>query len=110
MGAWGKLRQYLGLALVPALCVVVSIWFISKAVSGPTGYIAGKQYKAEHAELAVKVEEARQVKAALSRQVALLDPRGVDKDLADELVRRNLNMVAPDEVIVPLPPENEIGR
>jgi cell division protein FtsB len=35
----------------------------------------------------------------------LLDPRHVDPDLADELVRRNLDLVKPDEVVVPLPPD-----
>jgi cell division protein FtsB len=53
------------------------------------------------AEVAARAEE----KAALQRQVELLDPAGVDPDLADELVRRNLNVVKPDEVIVPLEPE-----
>jgi len=32
----------------------------------------------------------------------LLDPRSADPDLADEMVRGQLGLVRPDEVIVPL--------
>jgi cell division protein FtsB len=32
----------------------------------------------------------------------LLDPRKADPDMADELVRKDLGLVRPDEVIVPL--------
>ena len=33
---------------------------------------------------------------------ALLDPNKADPDMADELVRKDLGLVRPDEVIVPL--------
>jgi cell division protein FtsB len=32
----------------------------------------------------------------------LLDPRKADPDMAEELVRKDLGLVRPDEVIVPL--------
>jgi cell division protein FtsB len=32
----------------------------------------------------------------------LLDPKKADPDMADELVRRDLGLVRPDEVIIPL--------
>ena len=38
----------------------------------------------------------------LRNRVGLLDPRHVDPDMADELARQRLNVVRPDEVIVPL--------
>jgi hypothetical protein len=36
----------------------------------------------------------------LRNRVALLDPRHVDPDLAGELLRKNLNVAHPDEVIM----------
>ena len=39
---------------------------------------------------------------ALRNRVELLDPKAVDPDLVSELVRRELNVAHPDEVIVPL--------
>ena len=41
-------------------------------------------------------------KAQLRHRSALLDPRKADPDMADELVRKDLGLVRPDEVIVPL--------
>jgi hypothetical protein len=38
----------------------------------------------------------------LTRDIDLLDPRGADPDFADELVRRHLGVIRPDELIVPL--------
>jgi cell division protein FtsB len=46
-----------------------------------------------------RVEQAR---AELRNRVDGLDPRHVDPDLADELIRRQLGVVRHDEVIVPL--------
>jgi len=41
-------------------------------------------------------------RAELSHRVALLNPRKVDPDYADELVRRETGQVRPDEVIIPI--------
>ncbi len=90
-------------ALLPAACIGVMAYFAFHAVSGNTGFVAWQGYKAER--VAVEREAARVAadKAALARQVELLDPHHVDRDLADELVRRDLGVVRSDEVILPLP-------
>ena len=41
-------------------------------------------------------------RARIANRVARLDPRHVDPDLADELIRKELNVGHPDEVVVPL--------
>ena len=38
----------------------------------------------------------------LAHRVALLDPRHANPDLVDELVRKELGLTQPDEVIIPL--------
>ena len=40
----------------------------------------------------------------LRHRVALLDPDQADPDLVTELIRENLNVVHPDEVIINLDP------
>ena len=40
------------------------------------------------------------VLGAVSNRVALLDPRHADADLAGELLRRNLNVAHPDEMVM----------
>jgi cell division protein FtsB len=97
-----RITGYLGRAILPVVCIVLIGYFVSHAIAGPTGVIAWKQYKAERATLQQQAEQSAEAKAAIDRQVKLLDPRKVDPDLADELVRRNLNVVKPDEVIVSL--------
>ena len=41
-------------------------------------------------------------KAVLANRVALLDPRRANPDMVDELVRKDLGLAHPDEVIIPL--------
>jgi cell division protein FtsB len=92
-------------AALPAVCLTVGGYFAFHATNGPTGYLAWREYKAQRTKLEVAVRDAREQQAALQQRLVLLDPRHVDPDLADELVRRNLDLVKPDEVIVPLPPQ-----
>ena len=99
------LRQMLARAALPAVCLTVGGYFAFHATNGPTGYLAWREYKAQRSKLELAVRDAHEQQAALQQRLVLLDPRHVDPDLADELVRRNLDLVKPDEVIVPLPPE-----
>lgn len=96
-------RQTMMRAALPAACVLVGGYFAFYAVDGPTGYSAWRDYRQQHARLDAAVQASEEQKVALQRQLALLDPRHVNPDLADELVRRNLDLVRPDEVVVPLP-------
>ena len=90
-------------AALPAACIVVMVYFGFHAVTGNTGLFAWQGYKIERAVADERAAEVRVEREVLVRQVALLDPRHVDPDYADELVRRNLGVVRPDEVIIPLP-------
>jgi len=100
-----SLREMLVQSALPVGCVVVAGYFAWHAVSGPTGFAAWRDYQAQRSRLERAVSDSQEQKVALQQRLALLNPRGVDPDLADELVRRNLDMVRPDEVIVPLSPE-----
>lgn len=88
--------------MLPAVCLLLIGYFVSHAISGPTGVIAWKDYKLQRAQLQQQAAASSEARAALDRQVKLLNPKKVDRDLADELVRKNLNVVKPDEVIVRL--------
>ena len=96
--SFGLIRRALG----PALALIIVGNFAGYAVAGPNGLLAWGGYnrdlqvrKAELARLEVE-------RAQLRHRSALLDPRKADPDIADELVRRDLGLVRPDEVIVPL--------
>ena len=102
MTDYSALRQSLMRAALPAVCIALSAYFGFHAVSGPTGLFAFQDYKAEHSALEHKALQVEQTRDALRRQVAMLDPRRVDPDLADELVRKNLGVLRDDELILDL--------
>jgi len=91
-------------AALPAAALAVVGYFAFHAVAGNTGLIAWQRYRAQHAAVTAQAARIAADKAALVRRVELLDPRHVDRDLADELVRRDLGVVRSDEVVIPLPP------
>lgn len=96
------LFRYLRRAALPAICILLIGYFVSHAISGPTGVLAWRDYQQQRRALEAKTVIVAEQKAAIARQIKLLDPNGVDPDLADELVRQNLNVVKPDEIIVTL--------
>jgi len=102
MDARIDLVGYLRRAALPAVCILLIGYFVSHAISGPTGALAWRDYRDERRGLEAKAAVIAEQKSAIARQIKLLDPKGVDPDLADELVRQNLNVVKPDEVIVTL--------
>ncbi len=90
-------------AILPSACMLVMGYFAFHAISGNTGLVAWQEYKVERAVAEAQAAQVHADKLALVREVKLLDPAHVDPDYADELVRRNLGVVRPDEIIVPLP-------
>lgn len=86
----------------PALALLVVGNFAGYAVAGPNGLLAWGGYHRDLNERKVELAKLEAEKARLKHRSALLDPRKADPDMADELVRRDLGLVRPDEVIVPL--------
>ncbi len=87
-----KLTQ--GLALFSLLAMAGWVLF------GPSGFLAWSEnnrlLNQRHKELAqLQVERAE-----LKNRVELLNPKQVDPDMAGELLRSNLNVVHPDEVVL----------
>ncbi len=91
-------------ALLPALCLLVILYFGAHALFGPSGWFALDDIRRDRAHLEKERGELEIRRASLERDIKLLDPKGADPDFADELVRRHLGVIRPDEVIVPLDP------
>lgn len=91
-------------AALPALCLLIILYFGTHALFGTSGYLALDDIRSERADLNARKLALEKRRAALERDIALLDPKGADPDFADELVRRHLGVIRPDEVIVPLDP------
>jgi cell division protein FtsB len=82
------------------LCVIC--FFGAYAVTGRNGILAYGDYKAQIAQRERDFAAVDQRRAVLRNRVALLDPRHANPDMVDEMVRKELNVAHPDEVIVPL--------
>ncbi len=97
-------RSKRGLArAVPALVgtSLVTI-FGGYAVIGPNGLLAWSDYLSQHEVAERQLATLQTERAALANRVRLLDPKGANPDLADELVRRELGVIRPDEVVLPV--------
>lgn len=85
-----------------ALGLAVICFFGIYAVAGRNGILAYGDYKKQIAEREQAYAVVDQRRAVLRNRVALLDPRHANPDMVDEMVRKQLNVAHPDEVIVPL--------
>jgi cell division protein FtsB len=102
MGGPNRILALIRRVAVPAMAVIVVGTFAGHAVAGPNGILAWGGYHRALKERQVELADLEQQKAQLRHRSALLDPRKADPDMADELVRKDLGLVRPDEVIVPL--------
>ena len=85
----------------PAVGLTLMTFFGIYAVLGPNGMLAYGDYKRQ----LVKREKEYQVldhrREVLKNRVALLNPDHANPDMVDEMTRKQLNVVHPDEVILP---------
>jgi cell division protein FtsB len=89
-------------AALPALAVLIIANFLGYAVLGSNGIFSWGDYRRLKAERVVELALLNDERARLQHRAKLLDPRNADPDLADEMVRSELGLVRPDEVIIPI--------
>ena len=96
--SFGMIRR----AAAPALALIIVGTFAGHAVAGPNGILAWGGYHRALKERQAELAQLQQEKVELKHRAQLLDPRHADPDMAEELTRKQLGLVRPDEVIVPL--------
>ena len=89
-------------AIWPAVALLVVGTFAGHAIAGPNGLFAWRGYTQQLEMRKVELASLEEERDQLRHRSALLDPRKADPDLAEEMVRKDLGMVRPDEVVVPL--------
>lgn len=85
---------------LPAVGLLIVTNFVGYAVMGTNGALAWGDYRRAKQERSVELARLEAERARLQHRAQLLDPRRADPDLADELVRRDLGLVRPDEIII----------
>jgi cell division protein FtsB len=96
--SFGMIRR----SALPALALIIVGTFAGHAVAGQNGLLAWGGYHRALKERQAELAQLQQERAQLRHRSQLLDPNKADPDMADELVRKDLGLVRPDEVIVPL--------
>ena len=84
-----------------AVALLVIAHFAGFALFGSNGLLAWGDYKRTLAKRTIELQQVQTERDRLAHHAALLDPRKVDPDYADERVRRETGQVRPDEVIIP---------
>lgn len=72
------------------------------SLAGPSGLLAWSENNRLLAERHKEIEQLILERDELKNRVALVDPNHVDPDMAGELLRKNLNVVHPDEMVMML--------
>ncbi len=95
---WSMMRA----AASPALALIIVAFFGGYALLGANGVLAGFEYRKALDERQLELSNVERDKAELANRVALLNPRQANPDLVDELIRRDMGLARPDEVIIPI--------
>jgi cell division protein FtsB len=90
-------------AALPALALLIIANFLGYAIVGANGILSWGDYRRQKAERQVQLVQLSQEQVRLAHRVRLLDPRNADPDLSEEMVRRELGVVRPDEVVLQVP-------
>lgn len=85
-----------------ALCVLLVLFGL--ATLGPSGLLAWGENLRLLDQRRAQIAELRHQRDELRTKVAALDPKHADPDFVGELIRENLNVVHPDEVVITLEP------
>lgn len=80
--------------------LIALLFLLGIALAGPSGIVAWSEYNRILAEQQAELARLRAERDELKNRVALLDPRHVDPDMAGELLRKDLNVVHPDEMVI----------
>ena len=72
------------------------------SIAGPSGFLAWSENLRLLDQREAQLEELQKERLALKNKVALLHPDHADPDMVGELLRSQLNVVHPDEVVIQL--------
>ena len=88
-------------SLTQTLALFVLLVLGAMALAGPSGVLAWTENARALDHDQREIARLSALRDRLQNRVELLDPRHADPDLVGELLRRDLNVAHPDEVILP---------
>lgn len=92
--------------MTQGLALALLLLLMGLAIAGPSGLLSWSENSQlldqRHAQIVALTDE----RDVLKNRVELMNFNDADPDLVSELLRRDLNMVHPDEVVMTLPTED----
>lgn len=88
-------------SVTQTLALVVLLVLGSLAIAGPSGMLAWTENARMLEQDQREIAKLTAQRDRLHNRVELLDPHHADPDLVGELLRRDLNVAHPDEVVLP---------
>lgn len=97
----GPAVRQIRLPLPKLLIAAMLCYCLFMALLGENGLAQWTSVRVERDALAARLATLAAERDRLARHVILLDPAAADPDLVEELVRRDLGLMRPDEVVIP---------
>ena len=86
--------------IIPVLCTALSAYFYYHSVTGKYGLESYNRTVETVKNLELKLVDLRAERQILENRVILLKNGTIERDMLDEQVRYNLNMMHPDEIAI----------
>jgi len=93
--------------MTQGLALAALLLLMGLAIAGPSGLLAWNENSQLLQQRHLQIASLTQERDALKNRVDLLDPNNADPDLVGELLRKNQNVVHPDEVVFSLSADAE---
>lgn len=91
--------------LTHGLALAALLLMAGLALFGPSGLLAWSETEQLLDQRQQQIAQLTEERNELSNRVAALDPDGADPDMVGELLRKNQNVVHPDELVLELKPQ-----
>ncbi len=91
-------------SLTQSLALVALLVLGAIGIAGPSGLLAWGENARLLEQRESEIVQLSQERDQMKNRVALLDPRHADPDLVGELLRSNLNVAHPDELVISVRP------
>ena len=100
MNMWFDIRKRLKQSVAPTVCIALAAYFAYHAFQGDRGVLAMNRLNKEIELAKLELAKSEQKRNRLENKVSLVRPDGIDPDLLEELVRRQLGMIHPDDLVI----------
>ena len=98
-----EMRRRAKVLIAPVLGLALTGYFAYHLIEGDRGLRAWMRITQELRQAKSNLAEVAAERAALDRRVANMRPEHLDPDLLETQVRRNLDVAAPDEIVIMQP-------